>query len=88
MARVMQLKSLEKNSKGFQIGWYKPLNQKIKYFFKLLIQRIRKLEEVAKHEQLPAHPNCVKFYRAWEEKQRLYICLELCETRYVYNILI
>ncbi|CAG2248043.1 PKMYT [Mytilus edulis] len=30
--------------------------------------RRRKLEEVAKHETLPPHPNCVTFYRAWEEK--------------------
>jgi len=29
--------------------------------------RQRKLEEVSKHELLPEHPNCVKFYRAWDE---------------------
>ena len=43
-------------------------------------QRMRKLDEVAKHEELPTHPNCVKFYRAWEEKQDLYIQIELCHT--------
>lgn len=47
--------------------------------FKGHSDRSRKLEEVAKHEQLPPHPNCVKFYRAWEEKQRLYIQTELCQ---------
>ena len=44
--------------------------------------RKRKLEEVSKHETLPVHPNCVRFYKAWEEKQHLYIQTELCETRY------
>ena len=39
------------------------------------------VEEVAKHEELPPHPNFVKFYRAWEEKQRLYIQTELCQMR-------
>ncbi|KAL5006975.1 hypothetical protein ScPMuIL_015781 [Solemya velum] len=42
--------------------------------------RRRKLEEVAKHEKLPPHPNCVRFYRAWEEKQHLYLQTELCKT--------
>ncbi|KAK2147709.1 hypothetical protein LSH36_540g01066 [Paralvinella palmiformis] len=42
--------------------------------------RKRKLEEVAKHEKLPHHPNCVRFYKAWEEKQHLYIQTELCQT--------
>ncbi|CAL1271556.1 unnamed protein product [Larinioides sclopetarius] len=41
--------------------------------------RDRKLQEVQKHEQLPSHPNCVKFYKAWEEKQILYIQIELCK---------
>lgn len=48
--------------------------------FKGFADRIRKLEEVAKHEELPSHPNCIRFYRAWEEKQRLYIQTELCQT--------
>jgi membrane-associated tyrosine/threonine-specific cdc2-inhibitory kinase len=37
------------------------------------------LEEVFKHEELPPHPNFVKFYKAWEEKERLYIQTELCK---------
>ncbi|KAK3103230.1 hypothetical protein FSP39_017607 [Pinctada imbricata] len=40
--------------------------------------RKRRFEEVAKHETLPHHQNCVKFYRAWEERQYLYIQTELC----------
>ena len=52
-------------------------------FFIYVKLRIRKLEEVAKHEELPPHPNFVKFYRAWEEKQRLYIQTELCQMRYL-----
>jgi hypothetical protein len=44
--------------------------------------RLRKLEEVAKHESLPEHSNCVRFLKAWEEKQHLYIQTELCKTRY------
>ena len=44
--------------------------------------RRRKLEEVAKHETLPPHPNCVTFYRAWEERQRLYIQTELCKISF------
>lgn len=42
--------------------------------------RRHKLDEVAKLESLPAHPNLMGFYRAWEEKRRLYIQTELCET--------
>ena len=44
--------------------------------------RRQKLTEVEKHERLPTHPNCVKFYRAWEERECLYIQTELCEMRY------
>uniref|UniRef100_T1JYP1 Membrane-associated tyrosine- and threonine-specific cdc2-inhibitory kinase n=1 Tax=Tetranychus urticae TaxID=32264 RepID=T1JYP1_TETUR len=41
--------------------------------------RDRRLQEVAKHEQLPGHPNLVKFYKAWEENGYLYIQTELCD---------
>lgn len=41
--------------------------------------RQRKLQEVAKHETLPPHSNLIKFYKAWEEKQILYIQTELCD---------
>nr|CAB3264913.1 membrane-associated tyrosine- and threonine-specific cdc2-inhibitory kinase-like [Phallusia mammillata] len=46
--------------------------------FRSEADRKRKLDEVKKHEQLPSHPNCVKFIKAWEEKHRLYIQTELC----------
>jgi len=46
--------------------------------FRCISDRKRKLDEVKKHEQLPPHPNCVRFIKAWEEKQRLYIQTELC----------
>ncbi|XP_053384462.1 membrane-associated tyrosine- and threonine-specific cdc2-inhibitory kinase-like isoform X2 [Mercenaria mercenaria] len=42
--------------------------------------RRRKLEEVAKQEKLPQHPNCVRIYKAWEERQHLYLLVELCKT--------
>ncbi|KAH6945075.1 hypothetical protein HPB50_007119 [Hyalomma asiaticum] len=41
--------------------------------------RRRQLQEVAKHELLPRHPHCVRFIKAWEEDNRLYIQTELCE---------
>lgn len=49
--------------------------------FKGKSDRDRKLQEVAKHEQLPKHANLVEFRKSWEEKQRLYIQLELCDCR-------
>ena len=35
--------------------------------------------EVQKHEMLPQHPNLVRFIKAWEERDRLYIQTELCK---------
>lgn len=46
--------------------------------FKGKWDRRHKLDEVEKHERLPPHVNCVRFYRAWEERQHLYIQTELC----------
>lgn len=48
--------------------------------FKGESDRLYKLEEVKKHEQLPKHRNCVKFFKAWEERHHLYIQTELCDT--------
>ncbi|XP_071553024.1 membrane-associated tyrosine- and threonine-specific cdc2-inhibitory kinase-like [Panulirus ornatus] len=42
--------------------------------------RRRRMEEVQKHENLPKHRNCVQFYRAWEERQHLYLLTEVCRT--------
>ncbi|XP_076062050.1 membrane-associated tyrosine- and threonine-specific cdc2-inhibitory kinase-like isoform X2 [Oratosquilla oratoria] len=42
--------------------------------------RRRRMEEVQKHENLPKHPNCVQFFRAWEEKQHLYMLMEVCQA--------
>lgn len=52
-------------------------------FFFNFIYRRKKLDEVEKHERLPPHSNCVRFYRAWEERLHLYIQTELCLMRYV-----
>ncbi|KAK8760906.1 hypothetical protein V5799_027827 [Amblyomma americanum] len=41
--------------------------------------RQHQLQEVAKHEQLPPHPHCVRFVKAWEEDYRLHIQTELCD---------
>ena len=42
--------------------------------------RVRKLEEVRKHQFLPPHCNLVRFYTSWEEKARLYQQFELCSS--------
>lgn len=41
--------------------------------------RKQRLEEVNKNERVQGHPNCVCFYKAWEELDYLYIQSELCE---------
>ena len=41
--------------------------------------RKQRLEEVNKIERVQGHPNCVCFYKAWEELDYLYIQTELCE---------
>ncbi len=41
--------------------------------------RIFILEEVVKLKQLPEHPNIIKFFKAWEEQNHLYIQIELCQ---------
>lgn len=42
--------------------------------------RRRRMTEVQKHEKLPKHKNCVRFFRAWEERQHLYLLTEVCKT--------
>nr|CAD2148267.1 unnamed protein product [Meloidogyne enterolobii] len=46
--------------------------------YRNIADRREKLQEVLKHEMLPPHPNLVHFFKAWEEKGRLYIQTELC----------
>jgi membrane-associated tyrosine/threonine-specific cdc2-inhibitory kinase len=43
------------------------------------LDRSYRLQEVNRHEVLKPHPNCVRFYRAWEEEGHLYIQTELCQ---------
>lgn len=49
--------------------------------FRSAADRMQKLSEVQKHEQLPKHPNLVQFVKAWEERGCLYIQTELCKTK-------
>ncbi|CAM4752023.1 unnamed protein product [Rotaria magnacalcarata] len=42
--------------------------------------RDEKLREVRFHEALATHRNILKIIRAWEERERLYIQTELCES--------
>lgn len=47
--------------------------------------RAAKLKEVQKHELMPPHPNLVAFKCAWEEIGYLYIQIELCSCRCLFN---
>ena len=67
---VMQVKSRDSNQR------YAVKRSRKK--FRNDSDRRRNLDEVRKHEKLPLHPNCVRFIKAWEERQRLYIQTELC----------
>lgn len=44
-----------------------------------LADRERKLQEVHNVQRLGVHPNCVRYYLAWEERGLLHIQTELCE---------
>ncbi|KAB7494757.1 Membrane-associated tyrosine- and threonine-specific cdc2-inhibitory kinase [Armadillidium nasatum] len=41
--------------------------------------RTRRIQEVKNHEQLTPHVNIIKFYRAWEENNQLYLLTEVCK---------
>ena len=43
--------------------------------------RDQKLKEVRFHEALATHSNILKIIRAWEERERLYIQTELCQSK-------
>lgn len=48
--------------------------------------RASMLHEVKIQELLPPHENIVKFFKAWEESDRLYIQLELCGSFSLFDI--
>ena len=48
-----------------------------------LIISDEKLKEVRFHETLATHRNILKIIHAWEERERLYIQTELCQSKYV-----
>lgn len=50
-------------------------------FLKFSFFRDQKLKEVRFHETLATHRNILKIIRAWEERERLYIQTELCQSK-------
>ncbi|EDW72986.2 uncharacterized protein Dwil_GK17296 [Drosophila willistoni] len=40
--------------------------------------RSERLEEVRRYEQFSGHENCIRFIRAWEQYDRLFMQMELC----------
>ncbi|CAD5122702.1 unnamed protein product [Dimorphilus gyrociliatus] len=48
--------------------------------FKGNSDRKLKMSEVIKYRKIPVHPNCVKFYTAWEENRHFFIQTELCHA--------
>lgn len=53
--------------------------KKSKVFFRSELYRQERLEEVKRYEQFSNNENCVKLYHAWEQDDRLYMQLELCQ---------
>lgn len=53
--------------------------KKSKVFFRSEHYRQERLEEVKRYEQFSNNENCVKLYHAWEQDDRLYMQLELCQ---------
>ncbi|XP_005176772.1 membrane-associated tyrosine- and threonine-specific cdc2-inhibitory kinase [Musca domestica] len=49
-----------------------------KQLFRSDLYRQERLEEVRRYEQFSGHKNCLKFYRAWEQEDRLFMQMELC----------
>ncbi|XP_037937136.1 membrane-associated tyrosine- and threonine-specific cdc2-inhibitory kinase isoform X2 [Teleopsis dalmanni] len=50
-----------------------------KQMFRSETYRQERLEEVRRYEQFSGHANCLRFYRAWEQCDRLYMQMELCQ---------
>jgi hypothetical protein len=58
----------------------------LKFFLKIYLNKLidfsdQKLKEVRFHETLATHRNILKIIHAWEERERLYIQTELCESK-------
>lgn len=53
--------------------------KKSKQFFRSENYRHERLEEVRRYEQFSDHENCVRLYKAWEQDDRLYMQMELCQ---------
>ncbi len=51
------------------------------YLIALIDFSDQKLKEVRFHETLATHRNILKIIHAWEERERLYIQTELCESK-------
>ncbi|XP_055695105.1 membrane-associated tyrosine- and threonine-specific cdc2-inhibitory kinase [Lutzomyia longipalpis] len=54
--------------------------KKSKQYFRSESYREERLLEVKRHEEFSSHDHCVTLYRAWEENDRLYIQMELCQS--------
>uniref|UniRef100_A0A336KGE2 Membrane-associated tyrosine- and threonine-specific cdc2-inhibitory kinase n=1 Tax=Culicoides sonorensis TaxID=179676 RepID=A0A336KGE2_CULSO len=53
--------------------------KKSKQYFRSEHYRAERLEEVRRYEQFSNHENCVTLHRAWEEDERLFMQMELCQ---------
>lgn len=53
--------------------------KKSKQFFRSENYRNERLEEVKRYEQFSDNDNCVRLYKAWEQDDRLYMQMELCQ---------
>ncbi|GAB0087995.1 Membrane-associated tyrosine- and threonine-specific cdc2-inhibitory kinase [Sergentomyia squamirostris] len=51
-----------------------------KQFFRSESYREERLVEVKRHEEFSHQEHCVTLYRAWEERDRLYLQMELCQS--------
>ncbi|XP_059611755.1 membrane-associated tyrosine- and threonine-specific cdc2-inhibitory kinase [Phlebotomus argentipes] len=54
--------------------------KKSKQYFRSESYREERLKEVRRHEEFSSHEHCVTLHKAWEERDRLYIQMELCQS--------
>lgn len=52
--------------------------KKTKQFYRSETHRKERLEEVKRYQQFSNSGHCIKFYKAWEQDDLLYIQVELC----------